>query len=40
MRQHEVRVDSEYLVREGGEQGGVLVPRAQQDDSPGFGERV
>ena len=38
VRQHEVRVDSEYLVREEGEQGGVSVPRAQQDDdSSGFG---
>ena len=37
MRQHEVRVDSEYLVRVEGEAGGVSVPRAQQDDSHGFG---
>jgi len=32
----EARVDSEYLVCEEGEQGGVSVPRAQQDDSPAF----
>ena len=31
-------MDSEYLVREEGEQGGVSVPRVQQDDdSSGFG---